>query len=116
MARTPHVTRSGAHLDFSVRLPPELASWLYSVAREQDTTLNAIVSDLIEGRRTLWDLPDEAVKVLREEAKVFQLKDRDYIRCLFAKRYRQVRAKGIAFDKKQVDQWLAEERKREPKG
>jgi hypothetical protein len=94
MPRTPFKTRDGVHVDFTIRLPPAAADWTYDVAARHDATMRAVVAQVLEDVRTLWELPKSMAQQLKADAKALGLEQRDYLYYLLRQRFQQVHAGG----------------------
>lgn len=107
MPKTPYHTRSGAHIAFTIHVPMDLTAWLDGVARQHGATRTAVVMQVLEDSRTLFELPKKIVSAIGKDADALELVPRDYLAYLLWARFKAVRAKGVGFDRDEVQETLA---------
>src|SRR3954466_5745183 len=86
MARTPRTIELS---NISVRVPPELRTWLDQRMKETGRqSLNEVVNDLIEDARSWYRLPAPMVEALDRDRKSRKAKDfREYVVGLLLEKY-----------------------------
>jgi hypothetical protein len=85
---------SGRKVVKTFRLEQSLIEWLASTAQRRGRTLTAVVEELLEDARKMYDLPRPVVEQLEADAALLGLDHRHYAQHVFFRRFEELRGGG----------------------